>query len=119
MLDLRRENCPHNVVYESFTTVVEHLTSISNALEIELLDGSKSSALFSIMADESTDSASQEELSMCDHWLHNKPIKKFLEKYMLKQHIFLHCYVISIETIHGRGFDSASTMSGHKSGMQK
>ena len=66
-------------MYESYTTVVELLTSISKALEIELLDSHKSSAFFSIMADESTDTASQEGLSICVRCLHsNKPVEHFL-----------------------------------------
>ena len=91
-------------MYESYTTVVELLTSNSKALEMELLDSHKSSIFFSIMADESTDTASQEELS-CVRWPHsNKPVEHFLgmvhEQLMLKLLLsisllfFLHSCVI-------------------------
>ena len=44
---------------------MEPLTSISNVLQIELLDSLKSSSFFSIMADESTGTASEEMISIC------------------------------------------------------
>ena len=56
--------------YESYTTVVELLASISEILKENILSSFQATKYYSIMADESTDSASQEELSVCARWLH-------------------------------------------------
>ena len=82
------------------------------------------------MADESTDTASQEELSICARWLHNnKPVEHFIGIVHAKETnakalteyltTFLKSHGISIEKMRGLGFDGASTMSGHRSGVQK
>ncbi len=65
-LKLRREKCPRNATYESYATVAELIPSISKTLENNLLCSLKASAYYSIMADESTDVASQKKLS-CVH----------------------------------------------------
>ena len=56
--------CPRNATYESYTTVVELLASISEILKENILSSFKASKYYSIMADE-RDSASQELLSVC------------------------------------------------------
>ena len=78
-LKVHREKCPHNATYESYATVVELLASISKTLENRLLCSLKASPYYSLMADESTDIASQEELSVCARWLEqNKAVEHFL-----------------------------------------
>ena len=59
-----REKCPRNATYESYATVVDLLTSISKVLESNLLSSFEASMYFSLMADESTDISSKEELSI-------------------------------------------------------
>ena len=81
------------------------------------------------MADESTDVASKEELSICGRWLEKgKAVEHFLcivhvkevnaeafTRYLLQ---FLSDKGLSIGKVCGLGFDGASTMSGAKSGVQ-
>ena len=61
-----REKCPRNATYESYATVVDLLASISSkVLESNLLSSFEASMYFSLMADESIDISSKEELSIC------------------------------------------------------
>ena len=74
-----RDQCPGNATYESYATVLELLASSSNILENSLLSSLKASPYFSLMADEGTDVASKEELSVCACWLQDsKPVEHFL-----------------------------------------
>ena len=71
--------CPANATYMSTITVAELLKSISQFIKEQILDQLKSSPYFSLMADESTDIASKEELSVCARWLENgKAVEHFL-----------------------------------------
>ena len=128
-LKSHRETCPGNATYESYATVVELLTSISKTLETTLLSSLKASPYYSLMADESTDVASQEDLSVCARWLQqNKPVEHFLgivhAKETNAQAIagylcdFMKSKDISFETLRGLGFDGTNSMSGHRSGVQ-
>ena len=124
-----RETCPRNATYESYSTIVELLASISKTLENSLLDSFKGSVYYSIMADESTDVASKEELSVCARWLHqNKPVEHFLGVIQAKEtnaeaiagyiSDFLQSRGIKFEKMRGLGFDGASAMSGNRTGVQ-
>ena len=53
-LKAHTETCPRNATYESYSTMVELLTSISKTLENSFLESLKGSVYYSIMADEST-----------------------------------------------------------------
>ena len=57
-LKVHTETSPRNATYESYSTIVELLTSISKTLENSLLESLKGSVYYSIMVDESTDIAS-------------------------------------------------------------
>ena len=129
-LQTHRNTCPQNATYESYTTIVELLSSISEIIKQNLLASLKSSEYYSLMADESTDSASQEELSVCARWLHeNKVVEHFLgiihaketNAKAISEYLsgFLSTHGISYEKLRGLGFDGANTMSGHKTGVQK
>ena len=127
-LKAHRETCPRNATYESYSTTVELLASISKTLENSILDSFKASLYYSVMADESTDIASKEELSVCARWLHqNKPVEHFLGIIQAKEtnaeaiagyiSHFLQSRGIAFEKMHGLGFDGANTMSGHRTGV--
>ena len=126
-----RENCPRNATYESYATVVDLLASISKILESNLLSSFKGSTYFSLMADESTDISSKEELSVCARWLDNKkPVEHFLGIMPAKETTaeaiadyltmctFLESKNIDITKMSGLGFDGTNTMSGQRSGVQ-
>ena len=128
-LKVHRDQCPHNATYESYATVVELLASISKTLENNLLSSLKASPYYSLMADESTDVASQEELSVCARWLEqNKAVEHFLGIVQAKETnaqaiagylcAFMESRNIGFEKMRGLGFDGTHTMSGHRSGVQ-
>ena len=81
------------------------------------------------MNDESTDSASQDELSVCARWLHEGKVVEHLgiihvkgtTAELISDHLitFLKSSGISLEKMRGFGFDGASNMSGHRSGIQR
>ena len=124
-----REKCPRNATYESYATVVDLLASISKVLESNLLSSFEASMYFSLMADESTDISSKEELSICARWLDNKkPVEHFLGIMPAKEttaeaianylFTFLESKNMDITKMRGLGFDGANTMSGKRSGVQ-
>ena len=129
ILKSHREKCPHNATYESYTTIVELLSSISNVLEKRIITSLSASPYYSLMADESTDVASQEELSLCARWIEdNKPVEHFLGILHAKEknaqaiacylRTFLQSKNIGFDKMRGLGFDGTNTMSGHRSGVQ-
>ena len=111
-------------------TVAEFLTSISFHIEQKLLDQLRNSKFLSIMADESTDVSSYEEMSICARWIQEgKPVEHFLgilrahetdaqslTKYLLD---FIRDKNIDINAIRGLGFDGTNTMSGARTGVQR
>ena len=81
VIDLKghRETCSRKATYESYSTIVELLASISMTLENSLLNSFKGRVCYLIMADESTDVASKEELSVSARWLpQNMTVEYFL-----------------------------------------
>ena len=128
-LETHKRTCPSNATYVSKATTSELLSSISHCIEGDLLMRLKASQFISIMADESADVSSKEELSVCGRWLESgKPVEHFLgiihaqevnaeslTRYLLK---FLQEKGISLKKMCGLGFDGTNTMSGNKSGVQ-
>ena len=121
--------CPHNATYESYTTIVELLSSVSHVLEKRIITSLSANPYYSLMADESTDVASQEELSVCARWIEdNKPVEHFLGILHAKEknaqaiacylRTFLQSKNIGVEKMRGLGFDGTNTISGHGSGVQ-
>ena len=68
-LKVHLKSCPNNATYLSKVTTAELLRSLSDHSEEKLLSSLKESPYFSNLADESTDIASKEELSICGRWL--------------------------------------------------
>ena len=128
-LETHHRTCPSNATYLSKATTTELLNSISHCIEEDLLTRLKSSRFISVMADESTDVSSKEEVSICGRWLESgKPVEHFLgiiharvvtaealTHYLLQ---FLQDKGIPIQKLRGLGFDGTNTMSGNKSGVQ-
>ena len=128
-LQVHLNSCPNNATYLSKVTTAELLRSISDHIENKLICSLKESPFFSILADDSTDIASKEELSICGRWLDKgKPVEHFLGMVHV-QHVgaenitesiiqFLQTRGIDLKKLRGLGFDGASTMSGCRSGVQ-
>ena len=121
--------CPSNATYLSKLSIAELLKSISHVIEQGLLARLQASPYFSVMADESTDVASMEELCVCARWLEGgKAVEHFLGIIHLKEASaeaitkclcqFLQEKCLSFKKVRGLGFDGASTTSGAKSGVQ-
>ena len=126
---MHQNTCPANATYLSKFTIAEQLKSISYCIEKQHLADLKSCQFFSLMADESVDVSTKEELSICGRWLKNgKAVEHFLgityaqkvnakalTSYLLK---FLNDRGICLSKLRGLGLDGASTMSGKKNGVQ-
>ena len=129
LFKMHLDTCPSNATYLSKASTVELLSSISHQLENDILARLKASPYYSIMADESTDTSSKEELSVCARWIEDgQAVEHFLgivhahkvtaghlAQYLLD---FLHDRDIPIQKLRGLGFDGASVMSGSRSGVQ-
>ena len=107
-LESHKQSSPSNATYLSKFSTAEFLKSISFHIEDNLLVRFKSSQFYSIMADESTDISSKEELAICGRWIEGgKAVEGFLglvhvsevnaealTKYLLA---FLHDKAISLQ----------------------
>ena len=81
-----RENCPRNAMYESYATVVD-LASISKVLESNILSSFQASTYFSLMADQSTDISSKEELYVHDGYIIANQWSIFLALYQQRRQL--------------------------------
>ena len=118
-----------NAVYTSHVAVVEFMEAIGTWIEESLLERLRQASCFSIMADECTDVATIEEMSVYCRWEEGgSPEEHFLEIIHLKQanaesiySSLVECLKdkdLQVSKIVGMGFDGASTFSGKKTGVQ-
>ena len=78
-LESHEQSSPSNATYLSNFSMAEFLKSISFLFEENILAHLKSSQFYSILADESTDVSSKEELAICGRWLEDsKVVERFL-----------------------------------------
>ena len=128
-LNAHKNECAGNASYLSKISTAEFLSSISHFIEQSILCRMKKSKFYAIMADESTDVSSKEEMSICGRWVEDgKAMEHFLgivrarevnaqslARYLLE---FLQEKGLDVKRMRGLGFDGAATMSGAKSGVQ-
>ena len=118
-----------NAVYTSHIAVVEFMEALGTWVEELLLKRLHQASCFSIMADECTDVATIEEMSVFCHWEEEgSPEEHFFEIVHLKQanaesiySALVECLKeknLQVSKIVGMGFDGASTFSGKKTGVQ-
>ena len=118
-----------NAVYTSHIAVVEFIEALGTWVEESLLKRIRHASCFSIMADECTDLATIEEMSVFCRWEEDGvPEEHFLEIVHLKKadadsiySALVTCLKekqLDISKIIGMGFDGASTFSGNKTGVQ-
>jgi hypothetical protein len=81
-----------------------------------LLARLKASPYYSIMADESMDTSSKEELSVCARWIEGG--KAILHAQKVTARALTQARNVPIQKLCGLGFDGASTMFGVRSGVQ-
>ncbi len=122
-------NTAKNAAYTSHVAVVEFVEALGTWVEECTLKRLQKAPYYSIMADECTDIACIEELSLFCRWEEDGiPEEHFLEIIHLKKSDATSIYSALIECLKeknlqvnkiiGMGFDGASTFSGKKSGVQ-
>ena len=105
--------CAGNATYLSKATSADLIECIDHHIDSSLLGGLKASPFYSIMADESTNISSKEELSVCGRWIENgKAVEHFLgnvhaKEVTVTQYLldFLQECGIPIQKLRGLGFD--------------
>ena len=118
-----------NAQYRSTTAITELIEAISTYLECKVLDQVRKNHFFSVMADESCDVSSVEELSICSRSLNNgKPEEHFLKVIPLDRTdaetiaITIKAYLdennLLATKIRAIGLDGAAAMSGTRTGVQ-
>ena len=123
------ETTGRNALYTSHVAVVDFVEALGTWVEESILKRLQKASHYSIMADECTDIATLEEMSVFCRWEENGvPVEHFLEIIHLKkadaESIFsalVDCLKeknLQVSKIVGMGFDGAATFSGKKSGVQ-
>ena len=118
-----------NAQYRSTTAISELIQAINTHLESKILDQVQKSQFFSIMADESCDVSTVEELSICARLLNNgKPEEHFLKLIPVDRtdaetitsaiKAYLHQNNLLATKIRAIGLDGAAAMSGVRTGVQ-
>ena len=119
-----------NAQYTSSFSCTNMIKAIDNWILNGLHSSIRKSSYFSILADESQDITSQEELSVCCRWLVNgKPEEHFLDIIHVKATTaetlakalteFMETTGFDLEKLVGQGYDGAATFSGTKTGVAK
>ena len=124
------DTAPRNANYGSHVAKSENLDAISLWVQQGILRSLKEAAFYSILADESTDIATIEELSICFRWVDSSgsPVEHFLGLVSLSAcdaasiftalKAFLADSDIDAGKLRGQGYDGAATFSGTKNGVQ-
>ena len=123
------ETAPRNATYTSRVAVVEFIESLGTWVEESILKRLQKAAMYSFMADECTDIANAEELSVFCRWEEGGvPVECFLEIIPSKKadadtiySTLIECLKknnIQVGRIVGLGFDGAATFSGRRTGVQ-
>ena len=120
---------PLNATYSSHFTVREVLEAVSEWVTSGLLQRVRLSPAIAVLADESTDIRTRNELSICLRFLENgEAVEAFLSLQQLKSTTavdvkesiksFLVMNKIPLENVIWLAFDGAANMSGKKKGVQ-
>ena len=120
------DTAPRNANYGSHVTISEYLDTISLWVQQGILRSLKEAAFYSILADESKDMATIEQLSICFRWVDSSglPVEHFLGLVSLSAFdaasifaalkIFLAESDIDAGKLRGQGYD----LLRHKNGVQ-
>ena len=121
---------PKNACYTSKTIQNELLSVVADSIRYSIISEVKSAKYYSIIADELTDAANHEELSLVFHYVHNEEIRvvfvDFLEVERITGRVlgeaiisWLKAHDISPADMRGQCYDGASNMSGVKAVVQE
>lgn len=120
---------PENATYTSTTTATEFLTAVSDWITNTILAELRRSSFIAILADESMNFRTRNELSVCFRYVHEgesvemfvqlqrlqstdaESVKTAIQDFIVKNKIPPQC-------IYWMGFDGADNMSGRTNGVQ-
>lgn len=122
-------SAPRNAKYTSKTIQNELISVVGQKIQKEILDEVKRAHFYSVIADEVTDAANKEELSLVLRYFTEDGIKEvfvdFIEVERITGNIlgkailqWLHSHDLPVANICGQCYDGASNMSGAKSGCK-
>ena len=123
------ENAPRNAIYTSKTIQNELLNVIGDAVRDSIVQEVKSAQHYCVIADEVTDAANHEELSIVLRYLLNDKVMEVFVDFIEVERItgkilgdailnWLRTYDISVTDMRGQCYDGASNMSGARSGVK-
>ena len=122
------ETAPRNAMNTSRVAVVEFIESLGTWVEESILKRLQKAAMYSLIADECTDIANVEELSVFCRWEEGSvPVECLIEIIPLKKadaeiiySTLIECLKmknLQVGRIVGLGFDGAATFSGRRTGV--
>ena len=124
-------NSPRNARYTSKSIQIELIGVIGKAIQNEVIDEVKEAKFYSVIADEVTDAANREELSLVLRYVVDDGIKEMFLDFIEVERItitgrdlgmailnWLKTHGISLTNMHGQCYDGASNMSGARSGCK-
>ena len=117
---------PRNAKYTSKTIQNELIAVIGNTIQNDILDEIRKAKLYTVIADEVTDTANKEVLSLCLRYIFDSQIKEvfvdFLEVERITSNIailkWLQTKGLALVNLRGQCYDGASNMSGARSGCK-
>lgn len=120
---------PKNAHYTSKTIQNDLITVIGNKIRSDILNEVRNTKFYSIIADEVTDTANKEELSLVIHYVHDGEIREVFVDLLEVEQItgqvlgeailmWLRNHNISPADMRGQCYDGASNMSGARSGVK-
>ena len=120
---------PKNACYTSKTIQNELLSVVGDSIRNSIINEVKSARYYSIIADEVTDAANYEELSLVFRYVYNDEIKEVFVDFLQVERItgrvlreailgWLKVHNISPAEMRGQCYDGASNMSGARSGVK-
>jgi hypothetical protein len=120
---------PENATYTSTTTATELLSAVSDWLTNNIVDEIRTSSYIAVLADESTDVRTRNELSVCFRYVREgKSVERYCQLQQLQStdaetvkdgiRDFIVKNKIPPDCIYWMGFDGAANMSGRTNGVQ-
>lgn len=123
------QTCASNATYISKTTQNNLIQIIGDEIQSQVLAEVRDAKFFSILADEVTDKANWEQLSLVLRYVHKGEIKEEFMTFIQCEDITgetlannilnaLREWGLDIQNLRGQGYDGASNMSGKFKGVQ-
>lgn len=122
-------NSPRNARYTSKTIQNELINIIGSRIRASILEEIKQAKLFSVIADEVTDTSNLEQLSICIRYVFDSNIKEVFLDFVPVERItgkvlaeaiinHLTAWGLSLRDLRGQCYDGSSNMSGARSGCR-